>query len=320
MKFSELKQSLNQIGCAYYLFGEDAFLLDSAQKMIEKHCVKNMPELNISTFNDENFDLEKCLDACQSLPFCDEKRVVVLSDLSFDKQTTKQLEKFLEKQSKNVCVIFKDSQNSPQNKTLFERSLGVDCNELDEKTILSLIDFRLKKHGIEVEPQASRTLIEYCNANMTFVDQELKKLVAFAGENGKITNQDVVTLVHKNIEYAVFELANKVVEKNAQRAYEILDLMLQSKEEPIYLFGMITNVFRRVFYATITKGTNAEIAKMLGVKEFSITYARKMNKNFSPKKLKAILDLASELDFNQKNGKTDDVTALYQLIANCLAM
>ncbi len=319
MKFSELKQSLaNTINQAYYLFGEDAFLRDSAQKMIEKHCVTQMPELNITVFNDENFELENCLSACQSLPFMDEKKVVVLNDISFDQKTSKELVKLLEKQNTSVCVVFKDSQNTPKNKAISQVCTLVDCCELDEQTILNLISFRLKKHNITIDTLAAKSLIEYCNANMTFVDQELKKFVAFKESGQNITQKDVQTITHKNIEYAVFELSNMVVEKNAQKSYELLELMLAQKEQPQHLLMMIVAVFRRMFYVATTKKTDAEIAKLLAVKEYAVKVARKTSKNYSPKKLKSILDLAGQLDFDIKAGRTNDVTALYQFVANCL--
>lgn len=319
MKFSQLKQHLSsQLMPAYYIFGEDAYLCLSAQKMIEKHCNITMPQLNISVFNDENFNLEKVLAACQSLPFMDEKRVVVLNDPNFDAKTTKEIVKFLKTKNSNVCVVFKDSNSAISNSQIANECEVVDCNGLDEQTLFSLITFRLKKHGISITSSALKILVEYCNANMTFVDQELKKLVAFAGKNGEITPETVKSLVHKNIEFAIFELSNMVVEKNSQRVYEILDLMLANKESPTKILGMIANVFRRVFYVSITKGTDVELAKMLGVKEYAIKIARKTSKNFSPKKLKLILDQAGELDFKIKNGSISETNALMFFVANCL--
>ena len=319
MKFSQLKQSLvNEIRSAYYIFGEDAYLRNSAQKMIEKHCVNVMPQLNITVFDDETFNDEKFLATCQSAPFMDLKRVVVLNDVNFDAKTQKEILKFLKTQNENVCIIFKDSENAPSNKQILEVCESVDCCGLDEKTLNSLISFRLKKNNITIELTALKTLIDYCNANMTFIDQELKKLTAYVGENGTITSQIVQTMVHKNIEFAVFELSKMVVEKNSKRVYEILNLMLANKENPTKLLGLISSVFRRVFYVSITKGTDAELAKKLGVKDYAVTVARRTSKNFSPKKLKAILDEAGKLDFDIKNGCIDETTALFHFVANCL--
>ena len=78
--------------------------------------------------------------------------------------------------------------------------------------------------------------------------------------------------------------------------------------------------FRRLFYVSITKLPDKEIASLLGVKEYSVKISKRMALKFTPKKLKQILDIGGKIDFDVKNSKMDDKNALYYFVSNILLL
>ena len=155
---------------------------------------------------------------------------------------------------------------------------------------------------------------------MAFIDMEVKKLLAYSKDSKVITESDVLSLVHKNIEYSVFELSNAVADKNREKAMTLLDLMIFSKESPQTLLSMLLSNFRRIFYVSVSKCSTSELASLLGVKEYSIKIAKKMAIKFTPKKLKQILDIGGKIDFDIKNSKMDDKSAIYYFVSNILML
>ncbi len=321
MKFAELKGSLNQkLHNAYYIFGKDNYLMDSAMNMITKRCVKNFPDFNINSFNDENFDIEKVLTCCHSIPMCDEMKVVSVINAQPDKQAIVKLEKYLKSVNQSTCLIIKDNVNFNGYKAISNLCQNVDCDFLDIKMIRPLVLNMFKKSSVQIEENALTKLIEYCNFDMSFIVKEVKKLVSLC-KSGQIVTTDIVDeMVHKNLEYSVFELSSAVCEKNKRKAIELLEIMLDKKESPQILLMLLISNFRRMFYTSVTSGTDKEIANLLDVKEYSIKMSRKLMQNFTPKQLKKVLDLGGKVDFDVKNGKIDEINAIYFFVSNIILM
>lgn len=319
MKFIELKKSLeNKVYNTYYISGKDAFLRDSAQSMIEKRCVSTLPDFNKLVFNDENFNINKVLDAFNSLPVLDKYRVVVLSDVQPASKDITVLQNYLKNPNPTTCLIIKDGNNFNGFKTLLTLCEKIDCDFLEQKILQSIIVKKLADFEVKIDVSAIKTLIEYCNFDLTHIEGELPKLIAYSGKGGVISNDIVEKLVHKNVEYSIFELSNAVAEKNSAKAIQLLDLMLENKESPQNLLLLLVANFRRVFYVATTKQTDKELAKMLDVKEYAVKIARRSLHKFTQKKLKSILDLGGKLDFDIKNGKITDREAIYYFVSNIL--
>jgi len=321
MKFAELKSNLeNNICNAYYIVGKDTYLRASAQHMIEKRCVIHFPQFNIINFNDENYNIMQVLNACNSAPLSDKYRVVILNNVEPSNKDIQAIQKYLKKPHKTTCLIIKDGKEYNGFKSIISLCEMVDCSNLDERILRSIIIKKLEDVGVKIDVQAIKMLMEYCVYDLTYVDLELQKLSAYANNGEVITTSIIEKLVHKNLEYSIFELSNAVAEKNNQKAFQLLDLMLANRENPQNLLLLLIANFRRMFYVSITKGTDQELAKMLDVKEYSIKIARRLMQKFTQKKLKKILDLGGKLDFDIKNGKITDKNAIYYFVSNILLM
>lgn len=316
MKFTELKASLKDVKSCYYVCGKDSFLRSSSQKLIEKACAPNLPDFNILRFDDENFNRNSFLDGCRSFPMGDNFRVIVVKAKSLDKQTIEQFVSYLKNPSKTSCIIFIREEKIVAEKDIIANSEFVDCDYLDEQLVLRIIAKEIKEKGCNINVDAVKLLASYCNLNMSKINLEIVKLCAYVGVGGVITRQDIELLVSKDIEYGVFELSNAVLQKDGKKANDILAFMIKNNESPQNMFGLLLSSFRRLFYARTSSLTNAELADVLGVKEYAIKLAR--NQKVSPVKLKNILELGAELDLKIRKGEVTDENALYTFVSNSL--
>lgn len=319
MRFVELKQSLSKnILPAYLLTGKDDYLKESAQAMIEKACASNMPDFNISRFNDENFDQNKIVDCANSFPMGDKYRVVVVKGLG-DKVPLQLLQDYLKKPSPTTCMILYDT-GSQNLKNLAKLCEHVDCNYLDFPMLEKIVSKKFAENNIKIDAFALKNLVEFCNFDLMRINLEIQKLSAAVESSGVVDSELVNKLVHKNVEYTVFQLSNAVAEKDRKKAIELLDLMLDSRESPQVLLMLLVSSFKRMFYAVTTKASDDELASMLEVKPYAIKISRNLARSFNQIKLKNILDLAGELDFDIKNGKITDENAIYFFVSSILLM
>ena len=87
------------------------------------------------------------------------------------------------------------------------------------------ISARSRLHGIKLDSEAVATLASAAGSDTERIEQELKKLGAYAG-SATVTAADVRTLVSGAIEADVFELTQAVVRKDARTAVATLERLL----------------------------------------------------------------------------------------------
>ncbi len=317
MKFQDLKKNLaNGISKIYFIKGEDAFLRQKAVDMIESKAV-NFKDINILRFDDENTNLGNIIDSARALPMLDERRVVVLKDIAVKKQDDiKPLIDYAKKPTPTTVLIVVDSVGVSAYKKFEELSDVVDCGKLDSNMLSRLILNQLGAFNCKINSDALNALIGYCDLDYTRINNETIKLANLIGNGGTITLRDVEENVHREVEYDIFELSNAVAVCDCKKAIDIIKQLLERKESPQMLIMMIQGSFRRMFYASLSKETNAQIATKLGVKEYSIRISREQAQKFTPVRLKKILDLGANLDYQIKAGQMSDENALIYYITN----
>ena len=308
-----LKKRLNDgIARVYIVEGDDYYLYDKAFSMIKNACHITLDDFNINVFDDESFNLNKFFNATEMLPVIDQKRLVVLKGCKINEGEKKALAEMLMHIPKTTTVLILDYNNNFE--YLKKDFVLVDANRMDEQTVRKLVVAYLAKQDRQISPEALTGLIEACNGYLTRIFSELNKLIYYQPQNPLITKNMVDELVTKDIEFSIFELTEALSKKQGDRALQILKRM----EKDQGVFTLIANQFRRLFYASISDLSNAELAKLLGVKEYAITKARQLAKGFSKAQLNKICGMLEEFDYAVKSGAILQQNALYLLVFNII--
>ena len=305
IKFEDLKGFLKQkIGTVYLLSGIDEYLLSSAYKMIVKASELEVEDLNLIKFAEGIIDCNDIVRACETMPVFSNKKIVYL-DLRLAKKTelknVKLLNDYINNANPTTVLIINTGAND-DDFGLDKKALElVDCNRLDIKFVEAKVNSVLRAKQKSISQSALKMLIEYCLGDMAKIMVETDKLVSFIGGRAEIQNSDIEEIVTRSIEYQVFELTEALAKKNSAKVYAILGDMKAKKDEYKMLPALIYAHFRRLFHISLNSGTsNAELAKMLGVKEFAVKMAQAQAKLFSKSALKKINSLCTELDFDLK--------------------
>ena len=263
MKFNELKKSLtDNLSLIYLVEGEDAFLRENAVRLIKQKALSE-PDLNLTNLSGQEVkeDPEALLTATQSYPFMSEKRYVVVRDYYPTAQELKGKvisKVFLEPSETTVVIIVNDRTSEPLKK--LSNVTVVDCAKADEATISAWVRNRALASNVVIGSDALRTLIDYCNVDMTRISGETDKLISFVGENSEITVTAVQELVGKETEYQVYELTETVARKNNGKAFDILTEMLNKNQDKQRLFISIYYHFRRLLHASVSSSSIQELS------------------------------------------------------------
>lgn len=322
MKFEQLKTSLTkEIKPAYFIGGEDSFLLYWSLDLIEKACNLNFPDFNKVIFSGEGFDAQAIVESAQVMPIGDQNRLIIVKDY-LNKKNEKEKKiilEYLKNPVPTTCIVFFATSSNDFYMSFLSSVEYVDCSKLDPITLQKWVRVELNKSQKSITPDALKTLVEFCNYNLTKINSETNKLVAYIGESDVVNTTDVLQIVTKDAEYVIFELTEALSKRDGTAVYNIIDKLLEGKDTPTSIIAIITNHFRRLFYSAITVGsTNAELAKSLNVKEFAIVKAKEQSKLFTKMNLKNIYELCVDVDYKIKSGGMEGVNALNYLVASIL--
>lgn len=308
MIYTELKNK--QLNKNIYLLVGDSFLIKQTINQIAQKY--NIDKINISEFNDENFDARAITNACNQFSFFSEKRIVVAYEPA----------KELINSEKSILLDYTKNPNADC-LLLFVSASGLFDFIKDIETIeckpsdLYLSDYvkkEFEKYGKTISSVDANKLISYCKGNLNRISLEIKKISDYLDNENIVTAQIIDEMVTRDTELKVFDLTTHISQKNAEKAHKVLFDMLKAGEPPYKILGLISSHFRRVFFAKINKGTNAELAKALGCKEYAVTKAKEESARFTAKQLKDIQNLILEADYNIKSGFMSQENTLYYLV------
>ncbi|MDD2445509.1 MAG: DNA polymerase III subunit delta [Clostridia bacterium] len=297
---------------AYHIKGNDLFLIEEACRLIEKACKNEMGDLNRAVFTDENFSANELISVCNQIPMFAEKRFVLVKNII--KIADSELKKLIQ-YSKNpsdscVLVLCEMLGLSVFDKMNFEK---VVCNKLNDFELKKIIVQELNLYDKEITPEAINLLIDFCLKDLMLIKSEIKKLGFFKLGKALIDEDIIKKLVHKNETYSVFEISDALTHRQGDRAIFLLKKMLETKDFP-FVLGLISSHFRRLLYSAMSEGTDAEIASKMGVKEYAITKARQLSKNFKLAQLVKINELILDVDYQIKDGQMANINAMYFLV------
>ena len=322
MKFEELKSSLaNGVKPIYLIEGEDAFLRESALKLLKDGFLQE-PDFNLSNLSadDVKQDAELLFTAVQSYPFMGDWRFVVLRDYY---PTTQELKSktlksvFNEPIDTAVLIIINEEGCLPLKK--LETVTVVDCSRLSDDVISRWIRAEAKKSEVIVDKNAIELLIDYSNGDMTKISGEVNKLVAYVGKGGQIGENDVETVCTKDTDYNVFALTDAIGKGDTEKVLSMLKDMLSKNSNKYQLFATVYYHFRKLLHVSISSLSESQLAESLGIRNPKAIFVLKNQaKNFKVKRLKEICDKFAFYDAAFKRGDVPEDNAFWNAMFNSL--
>ena len=209
-----------------------------------------------------------------------------------------------------VLVFAEEEADSKQ--TLYKTidKLGTVCKFDYQKPMQ--IEARLKAicngYKVQIDNQSLRYFIEVCGTNMQDLINEIRKLIEYAGENGKIEKADIDKLTIKKLESIIFDLTDNLGKKDISKALEVLHNLIYSKEPLQKILITLYNHFKKLYFTKIAMNNNKDMVTSLGLKPnqtFLVNKYKTQAKYFKTRELKEILQALRDLDYNYKNGLID---------------
>ena len=308
----------------YLLYGEELFLLETSLRKIKNlfgECITGINYINIDETN-----CNELIANIETPSFGYEKKLIIARNTGLFKKEGKrknaELSKLKEKISNylidnrktvNDAVIVVFVEEEVDNKqTLYStiEKLGVVCKFDYQKPIQ--IEKRIKAicngYQVEIEANMLRYFIECCGTNMQDLINEIRKLIEYVGEGGKIQKETIDALSIKKLESVIFDLTDTLGKKEIAKALEVLKNLVYAKEPLQKILITLYNHFKKLYLVKLALKYNKDIIESLELKPNQIFLVNKYKiqaKYFEERELRDILQNLRDLDYNYKNGIID---------------
>ena len=309
IKFPEFSNQLNQnkINSIYLFEGEDAYFRIKGVENLKAKVVSEI-DLNFASFNGDVTENE-LLSSLQSYSFFGDTRLTVIKEFYPDKKVTEgYLKPFLNSPYENSILAIVNEKPCETLKK-YPSVCVVDCSKLDVGNLTRMVKGECEKHGVEIQLETAKLLVDDCLANMSKISNELEKLIAYAYETKRIEKQDVELLVSKDTDFKVYKMTECIANRQVNDALTIINDMLAKGDPPQRIISSVYNYFRKLLHVSISSKSLLDLAKVFGVTgsyaEFIMKKTKEQAQKFTPKALKKAVDTLTDFDYKSKSGLID---------------
>lgn len=317
---------------AYFIYGEEKYLVNYyTSELINKIIPGDKNSFNLQDFSDQYFDVDKLNDAVEALPLMANIKCVRVFNLDIEKENQDTIKKLKD--------IISDI---PETTVLIISQTGIDMGKKLSSKWLSFIKFfgkygevlnlpvmnKLKlqrqlirwanKLSCDLSLQNAQVILEKCGDNLLILKQEMEKLCAYANKN-EITTEIIQKVLVENVEANVFELTKSISLKKYDRAFEVLNILLDKKEEPAVILSIMASFYidsYRVKIAEQSGKTIYDVSELFDYKNkmFRLENAKKYLKNIPVDSIRECIDLITDVDSQLKSSKIAPRLLLEELI------
>ena len=209
-----------------------------------------------------------------------------------------------------VVLIFIEQEVDKNNLYKIIEQKGTICyfDELKPMQIIARLKSICSSYKVQVEDFSLKYLIECVGTNMQDLINEIRKLIEYVGETGKIEKKDIDILCIKQFETIIFDLTDNLGKRNIKQAINILHQLLEDKEPIQKILINLYNHFKKLYITKLADKRNKPLIECLGLKQnqtFLITKYKTQANYFKEQELKNILQRLIELDTCSKRGEID---------------
>lgn len=307
LRYLEFKNRLDrgEEFSVYLLEGEDAYFRENALSLLKERFISE-PEVNAANFDGADFDAAELLSSLTAYPFMSRKRLTLIREFYPKPDFIKKWLKGFSENPPSDALFIISNEKPCETLKKFKSLCVVDCGKADANLIARWIKARCAAGGVFIDDKCAKTLGEYCLYDMSRVENETDKLIAFAGEGGTLGIEDIDANVSRGSEYKVYEMTEAIGKRKFADALEIVRDLLLKGETPQRLLGTLYNYFRRLLHVAIAEGSLSEIAERLGVKEYAARKIAEQSKMFKKRALKSAVDVLADSDYRIKSGMAEE--------------
>lgn len=326
MKELKKQWKAHEFARCYLFFGEEAFLCREYEALLTKALLPEGTEMmNHDSFEEKQATAAAIMDAAETLPFLNDKRLVTVRNSAFfrkngRKEEGESLKPFLANLPESTCLLFieeKVEKTSALYKAIVKYGRAVEFQKPKEKDLATWTKLRCKEKGLLLSGGMLDFFLQTVEHDMENIDGELEKLRAYQKEGEPIRAEDIRAICTISLEARVFDLVKAVAEQRAEQAMRIYRNLIGKKESPYMVLSLMARQFRMILETKLLSEsgrTQQEIQERLEIRDFAAKEYLRQSKRFSAEGWKRALRDCLDMDLRIKSGRIGEEAAVELLI------
>lgn len=297
----------------YVFYGEEDFLREYNANKVVSACNLSNPSMNFVKLDDET--ISKLPDNCEQMPFCDEKKVVLVknsglftSGKKVPPSVTERVVEYLLNLPEYATVVFNEESVDKRLTPYKKLSKVGKFEELKYRGTVDLANWicsGMKKCNAEIDIEDAKYLADSCGPSMSYLYSEIKKLAVLNNEGEKITKNLINEVCVKSMQGIIFDLTDAIGNKDKKKSLILMNELILKKEAEQFILIMLYKHFRNLFLLRVATDEGRASADELSINPYVYRKLLGQVKNYEKNELRNILRKLVELDVKSKKGEVD---------------
>ena len=320
MKTIDNDIKMGQLKNVYLLYGTEDYLKRQYRDKLKHALVEPDDTMNFSAYEGKDINPKELIDLSETLPFFKEKRMILVENSGFFKNSCDDLAEYMGQVPESTCFVFVEEEVDKRSKLFKAASRAGSAVEFDtpkEDMLVRWILGRIQREGKKITQSVMQLFLSKTGSDMENIDKELEKLICYTLDKTEISAADVEAICTGQTENKIFEMIDAISAKNQKKALDLYYDLLALKEAPMRILFLIARQFQNLL---LIKGMSAKgypavsIAKTAGMPSFAVQKNLRQAGAFKINQLKEAIEDCGQAEEDVKTGRMADQLAVELLI------
>lgn len=320
MKTIDNDIKMGQLKNVYLLYGTEDYLKRQYRDKLKHALVEPDDTINFSAYEGKDINPKELIDLSETLPFFKEKRMILVENSGFFKNSCDDLAEYMSQVPESTCFVFVEEEVDKRSKLFKEASRAGSAVEFEtpkEDMLIRWILGRIQREGKKITQSVMQLFLSKTGSDMENIDKELEKLICYTLDKTEISAADVEAICTGQTENKIFEMIDAISAKNQKKALDLYYDLLALKEAPMRILFLIARQFQNLLLikSMSAKGYPAvSIAKTAGMPSFAVQKNLRQAGAFKINQLKEAIEDCGQAEEDVKTGRMADQLAVELLI------
>lgn len=320
MKTIDNDIKMGQLKNVYLLYGTEDYLKRQYRDKLKHALVEPNDTMNFSAYEGKDINPKELIDLSETLPFFKEKRMILVENSGFFKNSCDDLAEYMSQVPESTCFVFVEEEVDKRSKLFKAASRAGSAVEFEtpkEDMLIRWILGRIQREGKKITQSVMQLFLSKTGSDMENIDKELEKLICYTLDKTEISAADVEAICTGQTENKIFEMIDAISAKNQKKALDLYYDLLALKEAPMRILFLIARQFQNLLLikSMSAKGYPAvSIAKTAGMPSFAVQKNLRQAGAFKINQLKEAIEDCGQAEEDVKTGRMADQLAVELLI------
>lgn len=304
----------------YLLYGEEAYLKKQYEQKLRQALAAPDDTMNLSLYEGENINAGEVIDLAETLPFFADRRLILLKNSGVFKKSSEELADYMKHISQTTCLVFVEDEvdkRSKMYKAVKNAGRIVEFSRQTQEIVTRWILSRLGREGKKITQPVLQLFLEKTGDDMENIDKELEKLFCYTLGREVILAEDVEAVCVVQTTGKIFEMVDKIAQRQQKQALELYYDLLALKEPPMRILFLIARQFQILLQIKDLKRQgydNKFISSKVKIPEFAVRKNYAQAAGFTAGQLRDAVADCVQAEEDVKTGRMGDRMAVELLI------